>query len=78
MFLARPDVADAIDVLVHLDVSPSARARRVPADEQARVLPAWQRYLRRCDPAATAAVVVRYDRPTHPAVLTRPGAHTSR
>jgi hypothetical protein len=69
MFLARRDVADAIDVLVHLDVSSAARARRVPVDEHARVLPAWQRYLRCCDPAATAAVVVRYDRPTHPAVI---------
>jgi hypothetical protein len=55
---------------VHLDVSPAARARRVPPDEQARVLPAWERYLQWCDPAATAAFVVRADRPTHPALVT--------
>lgn len=71
MFLARWDVADAVDVLVHLDVSPAARARRVPPDQQARVLPAWERYLEWCDPASVAAAVVRYDRPSHPAVRTR-------
>ncbi|HEX2807504.1 MAG TPA: hypothetical protein VHN80_15170 [Kineosporiaceae bacterium] len=71
MFLARWDVADAVDVLVHLDVSPAARARRVPPDRQARVLPAWERYLEWCDPASAAAAVVRYDRPSHPAVRTR-------
>jgi hypothetical protein len=71
-FLARWDVADAVDVLVHLDVSPAARARRVPEDEQARVLPAWERYLEWCRPADVAALVVRYDRPSHPAVWSTP------
>jgi hypothetical protein len=33
------------------------------------VLPAWQRYLEWCDPAAGAAFVVRHDRPSHPALL---------
>jgi hypothetical protein len=69
-FLARWEIADAIDVLVHLDVSPAARSRRLPADARARVLPAWERYLQQCDPAAVAALVVRYDRPGHPAVVT--------
>jgi hypothetical protein len=69
MFLGRWDVADAVDLRVLLDVSPAARARRVPAEEQARVLPAWERYLEWCDPAATAAFVVRHDRPSHPALL---------
>jgi hypothetical protein len=68
-FLARWEIADAIDVRVLLDVSPAARARRVPADEQARLLPAWEEYLQWYDPAAGAAVVVRYDRPSHPAVV---------
>jgi hypothetical protein len=68
-FLARWDVADAVDVLVHLDVSPPARQRRVPADEQERVLPAWERYLQWCDPAGSAAFVVRADRPSHPALV---------
>jgi hypothetical protein len=70
-FLARWEVADALDVLVHLDVSPAARARRVPDDERARVLPAWERYLEWYDPAASAAFVVRYDRPSHPALLVK-------
>jgi hypothetical protein len=68
-FLGRWDVADAVDLRVFLDVSPAARARRVPAEEQARVLPAWERYLEWCDPAADAAFVVRADRPSHPALL---------
>jgi hypothetical protein len=71
-FLARWEVADAVDILVHLDVSPGARGRRVPDDEQARVLPAWEQYLQWYDPAARAAFVVRYDRPSHPALATRP------
>ena len=72
-FLARWEVADAVDVRVHLEVSPAARGRRVPDDEQARVLPAWEQYLQWYDPAATAALVVRYDRPGHPAVRRRQG-----
>jgi hypothetical protein len=67
-FLARWEVADAVDVPVHLEVSAAARSRRVPAEERPRVLPAWEQYLDWYDPAARAAVVVRYDRPTHPAV----------
>jgi hypothetical protein len=69
-FLARWEVADAFDLLVHLDVSPAAQVRRVPDDEQPRVLPAWQQYLEWYDPAASAAFVVRYDRPSHPALIT--------
>jgi hypothetical protein len=69
-FLARWDVADAIDVRVYLDVSPAARARRSPAEEHARLLPAWEQYLEWYDPASTAALVVRHDRPSHPAVQT--------
>jgi hypothetical protein len=71
-FLARWEIGDAVDLLVHLDVSPAARARRVPGDEQARVLPAWERYLQWFDHGASAAFVVRYDRPRHPALLRRP------
>ncbi len=71
-FLARQDVRDALDVLVHLDVGAPARARRVPAQERARVLPAWERYLRDCDPAGAAALTVRFDHPDRPAVVLRP------
>jgi hypothetical protein len=71
-FLARWEVADAVDLLVHLDVSPAARARRVAPSDRARVLPAWERYLQEYEPATSAAFVVRYDRPSHPALLRRP------
>lgn len=72
-FLARWEVADAFDLRVLLEVSPAARARRVPPDEQGRVLPAWEQYLAWYDPAGGADVVVRYDRPGHPAVLRAAG-----
>ena len=62
------DVADAFDLLVHLDVTAAGRARRVTADEQARVLPAWERYLQWYDPAAAAGV----RRPVRPAGAPRP------
>ncbi len=68
-FLARWETRDAVDVHVLLDVSPAARARRVPPDDAARVLSAWQDYLDWFSPADAAAVVVRHDRPTHPALL---------
>jgi hypothetical protein len=70
-FLLRADVRDAIDVAVHLDVSPAARARRLPADETARVGLAWDRYLAEAAPAAAADLVVRFDHPDRPAVLER-------
>jgi hypothetical protein len=69
LFLGRWDVADAVDLRVFLEVSPAGRARRIGADEQARVLPAWERYLEWCEPADGAAFVVRHDRPSHPALL---------
>jgi hypothetical protein len=68
-FLLRDDVRDAFDVTVHLDLSPAARARRLPADEAARVLPAWDRYLAESAPAERADVVVRFDHPDRPAVV---------
>jgi hypothetical protein len=70
-FLARDDVRDALDLVVHLDVSPAARARRLPADEAARVGPAWERYLAESSPAARADLVVRFDHPDRPAVVER-------
>lgn len=72
-FLLRDDVRTGFDLLVHLVVTPGARARRLPADESARVLPAWDRYLAEHDPAARADVVVRFDHPDRPAVLGRDG-----
>jgi hypothetical protein len=71
-FFARWEIADAVDVRVHLDVSPSARERRVPPSERDVVLPAWRSYLEWFDPAATAQVVVRHDRPSHPALIAPP------
>jgi hypothetical protein len=68
-FLLRDDVRPGFDLLVHLIVSPAARGRRVPAEDVARVLPAWERYLTECRPAERADVVVKFDHPDRPAVL---------
>jgi len=72
-FLARWEIADAVDLRVHLDVSPAAQARRLPEQLRSRATQAWARYLDDVDPAASATVVVRYERPGHPAVTGRPG-----
>jgi hypothetical protein len=70
-FLLRPELVDGFDLVVHLQTSPPALTRRVgDADEQARVGPSWQRYVELVDPATRADVVVRYDDPRHPAVVT--------
>lgn len=68
-FLGRWELVDAFDLLVLLDVTPPARARRVPVDEQARVLPGWDRYLAECHPAERAGHVVRFDHPDRPALV---------
>jgi hypothetical protein len=68
-FLLRDDVRWSFDLLVHLSVSPAAQARRLPDDEQARVLPAWRRYLDEVGPAEHADLVARFDHPDRPAVL---------
>jgi len=56
------------DVSVHLSLSRAARERRFPPDE-AWTLPAFDRYEAEVSPADLADVVVRLDRPQHPAVL---------
>jgi len=70
-FLLRWETADAFDVSVHLDVSPAALARRLPPDDVTRVTGAWARYRDETWPADRADVVVRFDRPAHPALALR-------
>jgi len=57
-----------LDLAVHLDVSPAALARRLPA-EVAWTLPAYRRYTDEVDPCSLADVVVRADDPRHPAIV---------
>jgi hypothetical protein len=78
-FLLRWELADAVDLAVHLQTSPAAQARRIPDDaERQRLLPSWQRYLDDTDPAgrvltgAAPGVVVRYEDPRHPALVSPP------
>ena len=55
------------DRVVHLSMSPAARARRT-ALELAWTLPAFERYDDEVSPAALADVVVRLEDPRRPAV----------
>jgi hypothetical protein len=59
-----------LDLVVHLELSPAALARRTP-DGERWTLPAFQRYADEVDPALLADVVIRVDDARHPAVLTR-------
>jgi hypothetical protein len=61
----------AVDLSVHLWLSPGALRRRVPTDAQ-WVLPAYARYEREVSPSRIADVVVRVDDPNHPALLETP------
>ncbi len=58
----------ALDVVVHLRLTPAARRRRWP-EELAWELPAFDRYDDEVDPVALADAVVLTDRPDHPALL---------
>jgi hypothetical protein len=60
------------DRVVHLALSPAARARRTP-DEDAWTLAGFDRYDADIGPGAIADVVIKLDDPRHPAVrgLTR-------
>ncbi len=56
-----------LDLVVHLDLSPAALARRTP-QPLAWTLPAYARYSHEVEPTTLADVVVRFDDPRHPAV----------
>ncbi|WP_245158966.1 uridine kinase [Blastococcus sp. TF02A-35] len=58
----------ALDVVVHLRMSPAARRRRTPPEEQ-WALPAFDRYDDEVDPAALADAVVLADHPEKPALV---------
>ncbi|GHG47096.1 MULTISPECIES: uridine kinase [Amycolatopsis] len=57
----------AVDLAVHLWLSPAALRRRVP---EAWAIPAYERYEEEVDPSSLADVVVRVDDPRHPALYT--------
>ena len=55
------------DRVIHLQVSPAARARHTPAAD-AWTLPAFDRYDDEVDPVALADLVIKCDDPAHPAL----------
>lgn len=66
-FLLRWETADAVDLAVHLTTTDAALARRLDPGDAPRVTGAWRRYTTETWPAERADVVLRFDRPTHPA-----------
>ena len=58
----------ALDLVVHLELSAAALARRTPAADR-WALPAFERYAAEVDPSALADLVVRVDDPRRPAVV---------
>jgi hypothetical protein len=80
-FLLRWELADAFDLVVHLQTSEAAQARRTADDaDRRRLLPSWRRYLDETDPAgrlltgAASGVVVRYEDPRRPALVSPSGS----
>jgi len=77
-FLARWELADAFDLVVHLEVTSAAQERRLPEEDRARVPAAWRRYVEETDPAprvlAAGGLVVRFDHPDRPALVLPDGA----
>lgn len=68
-FLLRWELADAFDLVVHLQTSAPAQERRLDDGERARAVPSWRRYLEEADPASRAHLLVRHDHPQRPAVV---------
>jgi hypothetical protein len=60
-----------LELTVHVALSAAARRRRVPAEDAARELPAWERYDADVVPTSCADLVIRADDPSHPAVIDR-------
>ncbi|MFF3004857.1 uridine kinase [Kitasatospora sp. NPDC057940] len=59
-----------LELAVHLALTPTALARRTPADQQ-WTLPAFARYEAETGPAEAADITVRVDDPRHPALVER-------
>lgn len=68
-FLLRWETADAVDVSVHLVVSPAALGRRLPPTAVERVTGAWARYEGETWPDRRADVVLRLDDVRRPALV---------
>jgi hypothetical protein len=60
----------ALDLVVHLELSPAALRRRT-SDEDRWKLPAYERYVQDVGPAALADLVIRVNDPHRPAVVDR-------
>lgn len=70
-YLLRWELADALDLVVHLETSDAALARRVASAELVRVTGSWRRYVDETAPAERASYVVRLEDPRHPALVER-------
>jgi hypothetical protein len=70
-YLLRWELADAFDLVLHLQVSDAALARRVAAADLVRVAGSWRRYAEETAPAERASYVVRLEDPRHPALIAK-------
>ncbi len=70
-FLLHPELAGDLDLVVHLALNPAARRRRTPVADADRELAAYDRYDAEVGPAVVADLVVRWDDPARPALLSR-------
>lgn len=68
-YLLRWELADGFDLVVHLETSAAALARRVPAADLRRTTASWRRYVEETAPAERASYVVRLEDPRHPALV---------
>lgn len=71
VFLLRLELAAGFDFAIHLRLSPAGRRRRVPAEDAARELPAYDRYDAEVAPVQAADLVVYLDDLARPALLDR-------
>lgn len=68
-YLLRWELADAFDLVVHVDASDAALARRLPDVDLDRVAGSWHRYVEETAPAERASYVVRLEDPRRPALV---------
>jgi hypothetical protein len=68
-YLLRWELADAFDLVLHVEVSDAALARRCVEADRPRVGGSWSRYVEETAPAERAPYVVRLEDPRRPALV---------
>lgn len=66
--LLRTELADAVDVGIHLTTTPATLRRRLAPEDLSRLAGAWEQYREWDRPQEVADLVVRHDHPDRPAL----------